>query len=145
MNGEPAKADETYIAIYSQAEKSICIVDNYINIKTLRLLQGIRNGVSVTIFSDNSGNHLHASDYNDFQTEFPEISVKFLTTGGVTHDRFILLDYGTPNERIFHCGASSKDAGNKLTSITEYTEDAIKTALRGLVEKMMGNPPLTLR
>jgi len=33
LNGEPAKADETYMQIYSEAKNKIYIVDNYINIK----------------------------------------------------------------------------------------------------------------
>ena len=40
-------------------------------------------------------------------------------TGGIFHDRFIVLDYGTDDERVFLCGASSKDAGAKITSIVE--------------------------
>ena len=57
--GHPAKADETYMDIYGKADKSVYIVDNYIDIKTLRLLQTVKNGVTVKIFSDNVGNHLH--------------------------------------------------------------------------------------
>ena len=37
-------------------------------------------------------------------------------TGGIFHDRFIVLDYGTADERVFLCGASSKDAGARITS-----------------------------
>jgi hypothetical protein len=40
-------------------------------------------------------------------------------TGGVYHDRFIVLDYGTKDERVFLCGASSRDAGARITSIVE--------------------------
>ena len=40
-------------------------------------------------------------------------------TGGIFHDRFIVLDYGTADERVFLCGASSKDAGARITSIVE--------------------------
>ncbi len=75
----------------------------------------MKPGVAVTVFSDNLRNHLHASDHADFQTEFPSIQVSFITTGGIMHDRFIVLDYGEADERIFHCGASSKDAAVKLT------------------------------
>mgnify|MGYP007069859752 CR=1 FL=1 len=32
MNGEPAKADETYMQIYSEAKKKIYIVDNYFSL-----------------------------------------------------------------------------------------------------------------
>ena len=38
-------------------------------------------------------------------------------TGSIFHDRFIVLDYGTADERVFLCGASSKDAGKLLISI----------------------------
>lgn len=75
LNGQPVKADVTYMDIYSQANHSIHIVDDYINIKTLHLLQDVKQGVTVTIFSDNNYNKLHASDYADFQREFPNISI----------------------------------------------------------------------
>ena len=92
LNGQPAKADETYIDIYSRAKKTVYIVDDYINIKTLRLLQDVKSEVAVTVFSDNRFNKLHASDYADFQTEFPDIQVTFQTSAGMMHDRFIVLD-----------------------------------------------------
>lgn len=145
LNGEPAKAKETYINLYSQAQQSVFIVDNYISIKTLRLLQDVQQGVSITIFSDNVGNKLHASDYTDFQTEFPEIPIRFKTIGNVIHDRYIVLDFDTENERVYHCGASSKDAGKKLTSITEYRDEAIKTAFHEIVEDLLKNPELVLK
>ena len=40
-------------------------------------------------------------------------------TGGIFHDRFIVLDYGTADERVLLCGGSSKDAGARITSIVE--------------------------
>ena len=138
LNGEPAKANETYINIYSEADKSVYIVDNYINIKTLRLLQEVKPNVAVTVFSDNLGNKLHASDLTDFGTEFPHIPVSLRTVGGI-------MDFDTPNERIFHCGASSKDAGKRLTSITEYRDDSIKTAFHSVVKKLLQNHTLQLR
>ena len=146
LNGQPAKADETYISIYSQAKHGIFIIDNYVSIKTLRLLHGVQNGVTVTVFSDNLGNQLHAHDYADFQTEFPSIPVSFRQTCRTTHDRFIVLDYGTDDEKVFHCGASSKDAGIRLTTvISELTDKQLLIGFRGLVKKLMANPVLTLR
>ena len=145
FNGEPAKANETYINLYSEAKKSVFIIDNYINIKTLRLLQDVQQGVTVTIFSDNAGNKLHASDVTDFQTEFPEIPLTFLSVGNIIHDRYIVLDFDTEQERIYHCGASSKDAGKKMTSITEYREDAIKALFHDFVKQLLKNPPLVLK
>ena len=145
LNGEPAKANETYINLYSEAKKSVFIIDNYISIKTLRLLQDVQQGVAVTVFSDNTGNKLHASDVADFQTEFPEIPITFLSIGNIIHDRYIVLDFDTEQERIYHCGASSKDAGKKMTSITEYREEAIKTLFHDIVKQLLKNPELVLK
>ena len=146
FGGQPAMAGETYIRIYALAKHTIHIIDDYINIKTLRLLQDADSGVAVTIFSDNVGNKLHASDVADFKTEFPHITVSFKTTNRLVHDRFIALDYGTPDERIFHCGASSKDAGvQKATAITEFTEKAVKDLFQIAMAQLSANPPLVLR
>ena len=41
------------------------------------------------------------------------------------HDRLIVLDYGEETELVYHCGASSKDAGKKLCAINQITENAI--------------------
>ena len=49
--GQLVKADVTYIGIYSQAKDSIHIVDDYINIKTLYLLQDVKPGVKVGVVS----------------------------------------------------------------------------------------------
>lgn len=145
LNGQPAKADETYIDIYSKANKTIDIVDNYIDIKTLRLLQGVKAAVFVNIFSDNIRNLLHARDYADFCTEFPNISVSFQTSGGIMHDRFIVLDFCTKDERMFHCGASSKDAGvSRMTAITELTDPAVKKSFANVIKQLKTNPPLIL-
>ena len=71
------------------------------------------------LFSDNVGGRLHSIEYKDFCTEYPSIKMTLKRSGGIYHDRFIVLDYGTDDERIFLCGASSKDAGARVTSIVE--------------------------
>ena len=145
-DGHPAKADATYIDIYSKATKTVYIIDNYISIKTLHLLQDVKSGVAVTVFSDNLRNNLHRNDKSDFQVEFPNIPIDFITTGGIMHDRFIVLDYGTVDERFYHCGASSKDAATKLTTaIMEITSQDMKTQMHALIDQMKRNPQLILR
>ena len=63
-----------------------------------------------------------------------------ITTQNIAHDRFIVLDYGTKDEWVFHCGPSSKDAGNKLAAITEFMDCTVKKMIHDAVTKMMGNP-----
>ena len=145
LDGQPMKAVDAYIKIYAKAQKTIHIVDDYIGPKTLHLLQGAQNGVAITLISDNRGGHLKATDYVDFQKEFPSNPVTFLQSCNKSHDRFIILDYGTPDEKAFHCGASSKDAGNRATAITEFGDSTVKVALSKLLCSMLSNPALVLR
>lgn len=144
LDGQPMKADAAYIGIYAQAKKTICIVDDYPGTKTLHLLQDVRDGVKVTIFSDNKGSKLSLSDYQDFQMQFPGIPVSFIKTENKAHDRFIVLDYDTDDERVFHCGSSVKDAGKKLSALTEFSEGAVKQSLHDVITKMLRNPVLSL-
>ncbi len=145
LNGQPLKADEAYIDIYSRAEKSIHIIDDYISIKTLRLLQNVKKGVKVTVLSDNVRHNLHMSDYEDFKTEFPDIKIDFIKTEKKVHDRYIILDYETGNERIFPCGSSSKDSGVKMTTITEATDEFFITTFNEALKKLLLNPELELK
>lgn len=145
LNGQPLKAAETFIDIYSQAKKSIHIIDDYISIKTLRLLQDVTPGVAVTILSDNVRHQLHASDYADFQKEFPGITITFLKTCKKTHDRYIILDYETSDERIYTCGASSKDAGNQITTITEMVDEIFKSAFNQTLKELLKDEELILK
>ena len=100
----------------------------------------------MTVFSDNISKDLHASDEADFKVEYPHIPVTFKRTGRSMHDRFIILDYGEPTERMWHCGASSKDAAIKLTTaIVEITSDYLKSEMHSLINKLQGNPLLKLK
>ena len=142
LNGQPAKAAETYIDLYSRAKETIVIIDDYINIKTLRLLQDVGSSVEVTIYSDNKGNKLHARDIRDFSAEFPNINCKFRRTEGMIHDRFLILDAGTSDEKIYLCGASSKDAGDRTTVIAEMQDKEIALAV---LNRVKDNPILELK
>ena len=134
LNGQPFKADIAYAEIYSQAKKRIYIIDNYISIKTLEHLINCPVGVEITIFSDNLHNGLRLNVFNDFCKEYPDLNISIKKSGGVFHDRYIVIDYGTDDIRIFHCGASSKDAGARITSISELeTVDIYKATISGLL------------
>lgn len=115
-----SSADEVYESIYKQAKSSIYVVDNYIGLRTLVHLKNSPTGVDIILFSDNVGNiKLHNIEFTNFCKEYPSVKISMKKTGGIFHDRFIVLDYGTADERVFLCGASSKDAGARITSIVE--------------------------
>ena len=119
-NTKYCSADVAYSSIYGQAKKNVYVIDNYIGLRTLVMLKNIPSGVDIKLFSDNVGSgKLHNVEYNDFLREYPGLRITMQHTGGVFHDRFIVLDYGTKDERVFLCGASSKDAGARITTIVE--------------------------
>ena len=136
LNGQPFKADKAYHEIYSQAKCSIYVVDNYIGLKTLEQLSGITQKIEIRIFSDNLAKGISKAILEDFRKEYPHLQIQLLKSGGVFHDRYIILDYGTVCEKIYHCGASSKDAGARVTSILE---DVDRAKYKPLIDRLLQN------
>ena len=117
LNGEKLKAEVAYRTIYRLAKKSIYIVDDYISVETLHLLLAVNKGIEIIIASDNcSKDKLHYGQLEEFVKE-SGLNLTIKKTKGLCHDRWIIIDYKTPNEQLFISGASSKDAGNKITTI----------------------------
>ena len=141
LNGQPVESDLAYQQIYTLANKTIYIVDNYISLKTLVLFKNAKQNVAVTIFSDNVNNGLHKVEFDDFCKEYSGLKIDIKQAGGIFHDRYIVLDYNTPDEKIYHCGASSKDGGRKVTTIT-LTEDT--SVYKSLVAQLLKNKNLVL-
>jgi len=120
LDGQKLEADIAYMKIYGMAKKNIIIIDNYLGVKTLDLLRGIAKGISIRIISNAKGCAALTPDIvNDFSIARPDINLTIQQTSRKFHDRYIFLDYDIPNEKLFHCGASSKDAGNKITTIMQ--------------------------
>ncbi len=143
LDGEPFKADVAYQRIYGKAKRKIIIVDDYIGVKTLNHLAHAKANTALTIISDNKARPpLRQTEYNDFLTENPGRNISFIQAAGRPHDRYIVLDEGTKDMKVYHCGASSKDAGKRITTITRLADiDDYKNTIRTL----LSNPPLVLR
>ena len=140
LNGQKLDADVAYTQIYGMAKKSITIIDDYVGVKTLDLLRGIAKGISVTIYSDENGyESLTEQIKKDFLKARPDIKFDNKKTKENFHDRYIFLDYGLKGEKLFHCGASSKDAGNKITTIMQIENTEIYHVL---MEKLLVNSRL---
>lgn len=122
LNGEPFKADVAYQNIYRSAKKSIIVIDDYIGVKTLHHLVHANPGVTLTIVSDNKLRILKLSEYKDFLTEYPSKTIDFIKSKDRAHDRYIVIDNDTTDMNVYHCGASSKDAGKRITTITRLSD-----------------------
>ena len=135
LNGQKLEADVAYTQIYGMAQKTIFVFDDYVGVKTLDLLRGIAQNVQVTIFTDQRGGcALTDSMLADFKAARPDAHIERKPAGGKFHDRYIVLDYGTDCEKMFHCGASSKDAGGRITTIMEIENPEVyREIIEGLL------------
>ena len=119
LDGQKIEADIAYQTIYSLAESSIYIIDDYIGVKTLHLLMSSNKDVKVIIVSDNASRNPVQPEYIEEFKEETGIDLIMKSSNNKCHDRFIVIDYGTDKERIYICGSSSKDAGNRITTIMQ--------------------------
>ena len=145
MNGDKIEADVAYTKIYKSAKKSIYLIDNYIGLKTLELLRAVRDKTQIIVFSDNVKNKdmLTKNILDDFRNDYPNIDLKLKIAGKKYHDRYIAIDYGTDSEAFYLCGASSKDAGNKISSITKI-EESSKDLYHMMFGRMVNNKDLKI-
>ena len=75
---------------------------------------------------------------NDFAKQYPKLSIK---KNPDCHDRLIVIDYGLPTEQIYHCGASSKDAGKKLCAINKMQNNDI---FHPIIDKLLLQQDVTI-
>ncbi len=125
LDNQKFEADMAYEDIYTKATKTIYIIDDYVSRKTLQLLTKKKPGVKVILFTQNAASanqKLTATEVADFNSEYPKLSVK---PNPGCHDRYIVLDYGLPTQAAYLCGASSKDAGNRVCSIVKFEDSSI--------------------
>ena len=132
--GQKFEADVAYIDIYQQATTSIYVVDDYMNAKSLQLLSQKKVGVEVVLFTENGrgrNGFLTTVVVTDFGNQYPKLRIK---SNPDCHDRWIILDYGLATEQVYHCGASSKDAGKKLCAINKIENTAV---IHTVIDKLL--------
>lgn len=109
FDGQIYDAFSLLVSIVEKAQKSIVLIDNYIDIGTLNILSKKQDGVNVTIYTMKK-NKLPSHDIDNFNCQYPTLTVSYTN---VFHDRFIIIDDLT----AYHIGASIKDAGKRCFAI----------------------------
>ena len=133
LNGQRIESDIAYQSIYKLAKYSLIIIDNYIDIKTLQLLKVCNKDINIIIISDNVL-RLGNSFINDFKKD-TNINIIIKPNNNLFHDRYIIIDYdNNDNYQIYHCGSSSKDGGNKISTIMKIED---KMMYKKIIDKMI--------
>jgi hypothetical protein len=96
--------------LIKSAQKSIVLIDNYIDESVLLLLSKRGKGVDATIYTASISSQLQL-DLKKHNAQYPTIAVEIFTR---SHDRFIFID-----DNVYHLGASLKDLGKKLFAFSK--------------------------
>ena len=102
--------------IIRTANKSIIIIDNYIDDTVFMQLTKRNKKVSATIYTK-ALDKTNKQDLQKHNAQYPNIEIRKLTT---SHDRFMIID----NKTVYHFGASLKDAGKKWFAFSKLEIDA---------------------
>lgn len=86
--------------LIKSAEKSLVLIDNYIDESVLILLSKRKPEVAATIYTASISTQLEL-DIERFNSQYPKIDVKKFKT---SHDRFLIID----QHKVYHIGASQK-------------------------------------
>ena len=117
FEGQIYDAFSFLVSLVGKAEKSIVLIDNYVDVGTLNILAKKKDGVDVTIYTVRR-TRLASQDIANFNSQYPTLTVNYT---GVFHDRFLIID----EETAYHIGASIKDAGKKCFGISQIEDVGI--------------------
>lgn len=102
--------------LVKSAEKSIVLIDNYIDESVLNLLLKRKKNVDVKIYTANFTPALK-TDLEKHNRQYMPIEIKVYKNA---HDRFLIID----QKQVYHIGASLKDLGKKLFGFSKMEMDA---------------------
>lgn len=115
--------------LFRSAEKSIIIIDNYLDDSVLVHLTKRKKTVNVLLLTKHLPKSL-AQDVKKFNQQYQPINIRKF---GNAHDRFIIID----NAEIYHFGASLKDLGKKWFAFSKMDigAAAMLTKLDEIIEQ----------
>ncbi|MBF7092612.1 ORF6N domain-containing protein [Flavobacterium sp. ALJ2] len=104
-NGQIFDAYALVSGIIRNAQRSIILIDNYVDETVLTLLGKRNDSVTATIYTKTISSQLRL-DLQRYNSQYPPVEVETLSDA---HDRFLIID----NTELYHIGASLKDLGKK--------------------------------
>ena len=122
FNGQIFDAYKFVSNIIRSAEKSIVLVDNYIDDSVLTLFIKRKDKVRVIIYTKIVSKQLKL-DIDKYNAQYPSIEIKEFKH---SHDRFLIID----NKEVYHIGASLKDLGKKWFAFSKLEKEAFELLSR---------------
>jgi len=108
--------------LIKSANRSIVLIDNYVDESTLTLLAKRKQGCTATIYTHTFSKSLQL-DLQKHNAQYSPVEIK---TFKQSHDRFLILDDHT----IYHFGASLKDLGKKMFAFSRFDKGALDVLRR---------------
>ncbi len=116
FDGQIFDAYKFVSGIIRKAQKSITLIDNYIDETILDLFCKKKSGVNVKIHTKRISKSLRL-DVQKFNSQYPTLTAEEFNK---SHDRFLIID----NKDVYHFGASLKDLGKKWFAFSKFDKDA---------------------
>ena len=110
-NGQIFDAYKFATDLIKSANKSLVLIDNYIDESVLLMLSKRKPGVTANIYTYPISQTLK-QDLQKHNRQYTPINVHNHTT---SHDRFLIID----DTEVYHIGASLKDLGKKLFAFSK--------------------------
>ncbi|MEN8137658.1 MAG: ORF6N domain-containing protein [Bacteroidota bacterium] len=104
--------------IVKSAEKSILLIDNYVDETVLNLFTKRNKNVSVKIYTKNVTKVLKL-DIEKYNSQYSKIELIKFTKA---HDRFLIID----ETKVYHIGASLKDLGKKWFAFSKIDIETLE-------------------
>jgi len=100
-----------------KANKSIILIDNFIDDSVLDILTKRKNKVSAKIYTKTISKQLKL-DLEKHNQQYPNIDIRLFEK---SHDRFLIID----EYEVYNIGASLKDLGKKWFAFSKMSLDAL--------------------
>lgn len=104
--------------IIRSAQRSVILIDNYVDDTVLTLLGKRGQSVSATIYTKSISNQLQL-DVQRYNSQYPAINIHSFAHA---HDRFLIID----STELYHIGASLKDLGKKWFAFSKMNAEVGK-------------------
>ena len=129
FDGQIFDAYKFVSGLVRKANKTIVLIDNYIDETVLDLFGKKKKNVKVTILTGRITRPLEL-DARKFNAQYPTLEIKKF---GKAHDRFLIID----DKEVYHFGASLKDLGKKWFAFSKMDKSSF--ALKENLKKVMAD------